>query len=355
MRTPLILLMLVSTGPLSAQSWRVDPKPITAIGSADLSGSELLKVTSARRLSDGRILVTTGDPREVRVFGKDGKLLSRFGRGGEGPGEFGYEIDLIPTASDSILVWDIAKRRVMVFQADGTLLKESVVPSGTSAQIPIGIYRRTLARIRPRDDNSCVQQAIAALPQAPPTQIRELFADGSWRIWTRDNGGAVWSLHTVTGRPLGAITLPTGFELLEAGRDFVLGRTTDADGFDHLAVYHATLPPAQPLQQKCVTPARDTMPVSKLVGAAMRTDMRNAVAAFEGYHSKNGRYPTSIDEIKGQYTMSTPYEGSFVVTRVGAGSFSFAIFDKKTTMMCVIAVGDGIPAGWPNGNLMCGW
>ncbi len=354
MPSSLVLLSVLWFSPLSAQAWRVDPKPVTSIGTSDMSGSELLKVTSAHRLSDGRIVVTNGDPREVRIFNRDGKLLSRFGRSGQGPGEFGYAIELLPTAGDSILVWDLGNRRRVLYRPDGTVLEQFVDPAGSAVMGPVGLFRRTLARMRPREENSCVKQAIAALPVPPIGTIRELFADDAGRIWTRENGGASWGVHGVDGRPLGAVMLPVGMELFQAGKDFVLGRTTDNDGFDHVLLLRATLPSAPPGRRLCVTPPQDTMPVSKIVAAATKTDMRNAMVAFEAYYSDHGKYPTSVADLKG-FRMSEPDDGVFVVSRVGAGGYVFGIFNRKTLYMCLVGVGDGIPAGWPNGVLMCGW
>lgn len=287
MRSSLILLSVMSFSSLSAQAWRVDPKPVTSIGTADMSGSELLKVSSARRLADGRIVVTNGEPREVRVFGKDGVFLTRFGRTGKGPGEFGYSIDLLPTSGDSILLWDPGNRRTLLYQADGMLLKEATDPAGTSSS-QMGLFRRTLARMRPREENSCVKQAIAALPVPPIGTIREMFVDEAGRIWSRENGGTSWAIHTVDGRSLGGVRLPVGMELFQAGKDFVLGRTTDNDGFDHVQLLHAVLPSAPPTSRPCITPPQDTVPVSAIIVAATKTDMRNGMTVFEAYHSKHG-------------------------------------------------------------------
>jgi hypothetical protein len=354
MRNRLILISLVSFSPLPAQTWRVDPKPVTSIGASDMSGSELLKVSSAHRLADGRIAVTNGDPREVRIFSKDGKLLSRFGRSGQGPGEFGYAIELLPTGGDSILVWDLGNRRRVLYGPDGTVLTQFVDPAGTAAMGPVGLFRRTLARMRPREENSCVKQAIAALPLPPIGTIRELFTDDAGRIWTREGWKAEWAVHTVAGRSLGVVVLPQGMELFQAGKDFVLGRITDEDGFEHVRLFRATLPSAPSAHRPCITPPQDTVPVSRIVAAATKTDMRNAMTAFEAYYSEHGKYPTSVDDLKG-FRMSEPDDGVFAVSRVGAGGYVFGIFNRKTTYMCLVGVGDGIPEGWPNGVLQCGW
>lgn len=354
MRSVLALLLLVPCSSLSAQTWRVDPKPVTSIGASDMSGSELLKVSSALRLADGRIVVTNGDPREVRVFSKDGKLLSRFGRPGKGPGEFGYAIALLPTAGDSIVVWDFGNRRRLVYQPDGKLVKEISDPAGASAAGQVTIFRRTLARFGSRGNNACLLQAIDALPPVRGAVLREVFADEAGRVWSRDGGGAAWALHTMAGRSLGTVTLPVGMELFQAGKDFVLGRTADQDGFDHVQLLRATLPPASSARQPCVTPPPDTTMAAKVAAAATKTDMRNALTAFEAYFANHATYPSTFDALKDTgYRMSgAAYEGDFVVLRSSATGYRFAIFHRKSTYMCLVEVGGG---GWMDGVLMCGW
>lgn len=353
MRSSLLLLSALSFSPLSAQTLRVDPKPVTSIGSSDMSGSELLKVTSARRLPDGRIVVTNGEPREVRVFGKDGKLLSRFGKAGQGPGEFGYAIDLVQTRGDSIVIWDRGNRRTLTYQADGKLLSEVADPTGQGVVGQMAVVRRTLARTRPNGDNACVMQAIAALPPSPPRTIRELFLDEAGRAWARENGKGAWALTTIDGRPLGTIALPAGLEVFQAGKDFVLGRTIDEDGFDHLVVLHVTLPTVPGQQKGCATPAPTANPLSEATVSAIKMDMRNLLSVFEFVHRKNKAYPTSLEALN--FKTSPDHDGEIVIGPGAAGYFTVAIFDRKTTYACVVAMGTGIPAGWQNGYIMCGW
>ena len=354
MRSSLMLLSVLSFSSLSAQTWRVDPKPVISIGTSDLSGSELLKVTSAHRLADGRIVVTNGDPREVRVFGKDGKLLSRFGRPGKGPGEFGYSIALLPTAGDSIVVWDFGNRRRLLFQSDGKLVKETSDPAGTSAAGQLTVFRRTLVRFGSRGQNACLLQAIAALPRVNDPVLREVFADEAGRVWSRSGSGATWALHTEAGQSLGTVTLPAGMELFQAGKDFVLGRTTDDDGFDHVRLLRATLPPAPSTRQGCVTPPPDTTMASKIVAAATKTDMCNAITASEAYFADHATYPASFEAMKevGYQMSKAAYEGDLVVLRSSATGYRYAIFHRKSTYMCLVDVGGG---GWMDGVLMCGF
>jgi hypothetical protein len=318
-----------------------------------MSGSELLKVSSAHRLSDGRIVVTNGDPREVRVFGQSGKLQSRFGRAGKGPGEFGYAIALLPAGGDSILVWDFGNRRKLLYQPDGKLIKETSDPAGVSAAAQVSIFQRTRVRLGSRGDNACIRLAIAAMPPIGGPTLREAFADEAGRIWSRAGEGATWALYTVAGRSLGTVTLPARIELFQAGKDFILGRTTDDDGFDHVLLLRATLPSAPNGNPACTMPPLDTTMAAKIAGAATKTDMRNAMTAAEMYFAQHATYPATFDALKEtRYQMSkAAYDGDFVVLHANANGYAFAIFHRKSSYMCLVEVGGG---GWMDGVLMCG-
>ena len=69
---------------------------------------------------DGRIYVADGQAKEVRVFSPDGAFLTRFGRSGEGPGEF-RAIDALVVARDgTVIVRDPQGFRITRFEPDGT-------------------------------------------------------------------------------------------------------------------------------------------------------------------------------------------------------------------------------------------
>jgi hypothetical protein len=68
---------------------------------------------------DGRIYVADGQANEVRVFRPDGTFAFRFGREGEGPGEF-RAIDALTFAPDgAVVVRDPRGFRITVFEPDG--------------------------------------------------------------------------------------------------------------------------------------------------------------------------------------------------------------------------------------------
>jgi hypothetical protein len=80
------------------------------------------EIGAAMRLADGRIAVANGDPLEVRVFSPTGTFLGKFGRRGQGPGEFQYLTSLMPGGGDTILAVDAARFQLLRFTAGGAYL-----------------------------------------------------------------------------------------------------------------------------------------------------------------------------------------------------------------------------------------
>lgn len=70
--------------------------------------------------SDGEILVSDRQLRQVKVFTSEGRFLRAMGRPGSGPGEFGRgPLDLLLTPGDTLLVPDGQNRRINRFDPDG--------------------------------------------------------------------------------------------------------------------------------------------------------------------------------------------------------------------------------------------
>ena len=73
--------------------------------------------------SDGSMYVIDVQAQQVRVFSPDGEFLRSFGRPGAGPGEIGAGAAFVLVgAGDTVLVPDLANRRINRYAADGTPL-----------------------------------------------------------------------------------------------------------------------------------------------------------------------------------------------------------------------------------------
>jgi len=107
--------------PSSSVRWAISSEPVVRIGTLDGESMTLLAgITSGMVLPDGRIVLANQHPLEVRVFGADGTPLAKFGREGQGPGEFQHDITQMKVlGGDSIALLN-GRINVLVFGLDGT-------------------------------------------------------------------------------------------------------------------------------------------------------------------------------------------------------------------------------------------
>ncbi len=93
---------LLMSGNALAQTWVLSDRPIVSIGEVEGAPEyQLNRVAHARRLSDGRILVTMGP--DMRFYDAQGKYISKAGGRGRGPGEFQFIQDLFVLGGDTLL------------------------------------------------------------------------------------------------------------------------------------------------------------------------------------------------------------------------------------------------------------
>jgi hypothetical protein len=116
------IIRLTNTGPGAwgpDEAWRLgdevrigaDPAAEEAFAFGDITG-----LTVA---ADGRIYVADGQAKEICAFSPTGEFLFRFGRSGEGPGEFGAIDALARTPQGDILARDPRLFRITRFAVDG--------------------------------------------------------------------------------------------------------------------------------------------------------------------------------------------------------------------------------------------
>ena len=95
------------------------------------------QIRSVARMDDGRILVANGQPMEIRVFSPTGAFLAKFGRRGQGPGEFQSVTRAMSGGGDTVLAVNMPQFQLVRFMADGRHL-------GT-----VTVHRDSLARRLP--------------------------------------------------------------------------------------------------------------------------------------------------------------------------------------------------------------
>jgi hypothetical protein len=123
--------------------WELGEQPELTIGGvAAPEASQLYSVRGATRLSDGRIAVADAGSKEIRVFDADGRPLARFGRAGEGPGEFKDPVLSGRTPGDTLVVFDAGLRRASILTADSGFIRSYQVGlEGGGYPIAQGILR----------------------------------------------------------------------------------------------------------------------------------------------------------------------------------------------------------------------
>lgn len=107
--------------------------PMWVVGGADGPEAEIFsRISGARRLSDGSVVVGVEGFHEIRKFGPDGEHRWTAGRRGEGPGEF-ERLQLLRSCSEErVVVYDRSIFRVTEFSQNGERLAAWQLPSGES-------------------------------------------------------------------------------------------------------------------------------------------------------------------------------------------------------------------------------
>jgi hypothetical protein len=114
-------------------TWRIETR--LTLGSAGAIGEpapdEFGRVSSAITGPNNRVYVADALNDEIKVFDPNGALAFRFGRDGEGPGEFGT-IYSLAWLGDTLLALDFQVGRIGLFSADGEWIGQRRHPGSIS-------------------------------------------------------------------------------------------------------------------------------------------------------------------------------------------------------------------------------
>jgi hypothetical protein len=91
--------------------------------SAPTESLELFRVNAARLLPDGGIAIANSGAHEVIVLDARGRLRTRFGRKGEGPGEFNTLATLDVGYADDLVTYDARQGRLTFFDMNGAVVR----------------------------------------------------------------------------------------------------------------------------------------------------------------------------------------------------------------------------------------
>jgi len=329
--------------------WVIGTTPIVTIGANEADpGHELSRVSGALKVSGGFLVANSGSC-ELRLFDSTGHFINSYGRKGQGPGDFGAVITPFPAPGDSILVFDVENMRWTVHDATGRYTR--VVAGGADAfPKPAWLYRgMIIERPSPGPIPQWALTALNGLPETPHgTPIRRARLDDAGFLWIGDAGDIrAWTVLADSGVTVGRVVLPKGFELLEAGDDFLVGLERDTVDREIVRVYRLERPRAiQP-------PAREPMAVlssdESSAAESMIADFRNLLTAQEIFYSQHATYTSRADSLE-----FMPESGAEVTILHGdVRHWAGVLYDRKTRTTCGISVGFPAPAGWIDGLPFC--
>ena len=169
---PVIVCLLVSCGGAASDedSFVEDLPQLTLteelrIGSVDDPDAGFSQIGGVTIGPDGSLYVIEQQDNEVRVYDAQGTLVRRFGRQGEGPGEFLFPSQL-GVVGDTLWVTDLRLQRLSLFTTSGEFLKSFSPPptpltlaSNINAMLTVGGLR---------SDGTLGSGWSVAIPRDPP-------------------------------------------------------------------------------------------------------------------------------------------------------------------------------------------
>jgi len=192
-----------------------EKKDFAELGLTDVWGFEID--------SEGNIYILNFRSRENIVFKLDrnGKFISSFGKKGSGPDEIQYasisRVHLWPriNAEDQIVITDSRGKKLLIFDTDGTLLKNIKLELNFWAAVPIN-GEKYLVLHRRIDPQAEYLEYPLSLYNSDFKELKELHRQ-KWINWTRANRISaipqVLSFH-VTKRNIFLWDSDKGYELL---------------------------------------------------------------------------------------------------------------------------------------------
>jgi hypothetical protein len=105
--------------------WSVSPAPDLVLGDRPDPDEQFHRIGGVAALPDGGVAVLDGGSNELRFYDVAGNLVTRTGRTGSGAGEFRNPSLVASPSADSILIHDLALRRMTAYSTDGRRLGEA--------------------------------------------------------------------------------------------------------------------------------------------------------------------------------------------------------------------------------------
>lgn len=150
--------------------FRVGPEAVAVIGTDESDPDDVIgRLAGAVLLEDGRVALADALSMQIRVHGRDGRLLGRFGGSGDGPGEFSRDLFLFGGPGDTLVARHEYSLKYARFQPDGTFLDGGYVtrPPGE------GVTYHSLRSVFPTGGLLVIERRTQSVGgSTPQTQVR---------------------------------------------------------------------------------------------------------------------------------------------------------------------------------------
>ncbi|HSK20055.1 MAG TPA: 6-bladed beta-propeller [Longimicrobiales bacterium] len=351
----------------AVSEWEVAAEPSLSIGVVD--GDEryqMHQVVGAVQLHDGRIAVMNAGSAELRIYAPDGTFISAHGRPGEGPGEF-RTASRMHLIGDTIFIHDSRLQRLSVHDDAGSFLENRPLrPAAGRFQLDEWLYDRSWIDGPPFGVGRA--PVMAAVPMLPAPDSAEMFryvrVSPYGHLWVRqprepDAPAVDWIVYDMAAEPIARVHLPAGFEVMDFGRDYLLGRVRDE--FDVEYVQLLRLDAVNVPQQKMVfTPSPADTTREMVADSAFAPRAREMMGALrmlnnlqEIYYStpeNSYRYATHISQLT---DFEVPEGIDMHIVVANERGWSAVAMDAASGRMCGIAIGLVTPTGWMPGVVSC--
>ena len=347
---------------------RITAEPALQIGVVEGDHNyELFRVTGAVWLSDGRVVVVNGGTAELRYYDREGRFLRRVGGRGKGPGEFTALTRVYRAAGDTVLGYDAwYLDRLSVFDERGDFVRNIAgrrLSEDPYFPVDAWLYHRfwVLGAL----DRTTREAARAILDRLPDVtepeayRVVRLAADG--QPWLRepvpDSGTTQrWLVVGHDARPLHVVEIPSDVAVYEVGSGRVLGLWRDSNDVNYVRSWAVVdTPDSVPVPEWLAAPEPRDLQVfspgdTARILDALRSALRDFVMAQEAYFAGHLAYAVERDSLQ----LELPREIALHLVEAAEWGYSAVATWRGFPRICGIALGDLLPAGWPEGAPRCG-
>ena len=190
-RGSILSVMLCVPASHRADAQSTPPRwPVTRDLRIDADDHDLSVISWVAVSSDGSIAVGQRHDAHIRFFDARGVPLGKFGRDGEGPGEF-RSVSLYGWVSDTLWVADASTRRVTLISPARKLTRTFRFPAGIQSGAPGEAEAMKYVSVTPRgmlSDGSLLVFTNMLMGGTKPAWVRDAGDHANWVVKTAEDG-----------------------------------------------------------------------------------------------------------------------------------------------------------------------